>query len=202
MNDDLPYIVVLAVMNIIEYILLNVLFSHYQKKGRKYSTVICVGIFFVSILTSVNMQRDLVKNISVSFMLMLITAMINFQGKSSKKFAFTVIYITMSAMAEVIITFIASIVAVIPLGATVESFTTYILSGLGGKFILFVIIKYLIKKYPKYYEMDKEQDILMLSLFPLAALVTTHVILDLDRRVGIPFHFHLLAVGLLVLFLF
>lgn len=202
MNDNAIYAAILGLMNLIEYVLLNVFLSHYFEKKRKMVFLYLYGAVFVCVLTPINMQRDLIKNILTSFLLMLITVLIVYIGKFSKKFAFSVIFIALSAIAEVILTFISSFIAVTPLAVTVKSFMTYVISGIGGKLILFFIIFYIVKKYPQYYEFDGNKEIMMLSMFPTAALISAYMILEFDKCLRFPYLLHILTVGFLIMYLF
>lgn len=202
MNDNAIFTTFLGVMNLVEYVLFNVFLFHYLEKRSKQTKMHLFIIVFVCVLTYCNLQRDLIKNIVTSFVLMFITALIIYRGNNYKKFAFTAIFLTISAISEVIMTFVISITVVTPLVVAVESFTTYIVAGFGGKLILFFIIFYLVKKYPQCYEFDRNRDIIMLSLFPTAALISAYVILEFEERLQFSYFLHILTIGFLIMYLF
>lgn len=201
-NELFVNTIILVLMNIIEYKLLNMFFRNYfDRKGKVFIEILNELVFVIS-FTYINLQHDFWKNAITGFTLVFITALVMYKGKLTKKFAFTIIFVAISSLSENFLTFVTSLLAMISITSIVQGFMTYAFSGFGGKIILFIILRYLIKQYPKYYELDKDQNAIMLSLFPAAAQISTYIILEFDSKLDISKTTHILTIGLLVIFLF
>lgn len=200
MSEILSNAIILLIMNMAEFCLVLFFLRNYFECKSKF--LILYGFVFVSILTCINLQHDFVKNIITGFLLVLSVIIIGYKGRLSKKFAFTIIFVTISSLSENLVTFATSIFSVLSITNVVDGFSTYIFAGFAGKAILLLIICYLIKLHPQYYELDRNTDNVMLSLFPASAITATYVILDFDAQLGISKVAHLATIGLLIAFLF
>lgn len=201
MSEILVDAIVLILMNAVEYCLVIVFFRNYFECKAKSYAMVFYGLVFVGIFTCTNLDHNYIKNIITGFLLVFCVVLICYKGKTSKKFAFTIIFVTISSISENIITFITSLFAVSSITTVVEEFATYSFSGFAGKGILLLIIRYTIKRYPHYYELDRDVDIVILSLFPAAAMASTYAILGFNAQLDISKVEHLTTIGLLITFL-
>lgn len=167
-------------------------------KFLRYSVIlICAIALYV-----VNLFRSPSWNVIVTFLLLLGYSMIFCKNIFIKKIAFSIIFVSITALAELLCGFVISILLSIPIANIITESTVYIITGLLGGLILWAVILIIIKKFPMNTIADSGRDMLILSLFPASAVTNMLIILEYDQKLHTTPTTHLLTIFLLLVFIF
>lgn len=165
-------------INICEFILLESYLKSYLYT-QKISTFKVISIVFCSILLLwINGYQNPTCNVLVMYILVLMYAIIFGQGTFTKKTAFSVVFVAMSSMSELICTICLAIFRVSTIRETVSNISFYILSGIVGKLMLFFVIYFIKKKFPPFSITENGSDIILLSLFPASIVIVMIVMVN------------------------
>lgn len=199
---EYPLAILAIITNALEYYIQVMFFNQYLEKKKMGIAKILYFCIFVSFLFLVNQMQVPFLNGLTTFFLTFINTNLIFSGSIAKKFAFSSMFVAMSALGEMLCTFLFSILSSVPINKTIMESYTYIFTGIAGKMILYLIIRFIIHKYPQRYPIESEKDIFILALFPTTAVITMFIIIDYDRRLQLPKLQHMLTVFLLISYLF
>lgn len=170
--------VVNFMVNICEFILLEYYLKSYLHTEKMsflkiMSIVVCSGI-----LLWVNGYQHPSWNVFIMYILVMTYAIIFGQGTLTKKFAFSIVFVAMSSMSELICTICLAIIRVSSIRETTSNICFYILSGIAGKLMLFFIIYFIKKKFTPLSITNNGSDIILLSFFPASVVILMIIIVN------------------------
>jgi len=167
-----------------------------RKKRNTFLNIVCL-VLFTALLHTVNQYKIPVLNTIGCLALVSAVSQILYEGNALKKEAFSVIYVAMSAMGELLITFLLSIFSpIIMLGINSELINS--LAGLTAKIILLVLIRVITKRFPQKFNNEKPITIFMLTVFPALGLVAMLVILNFSYQLNLPLINQILVIFLIL----
>lgn len=189
-------------INIFTFSLFNYFFELHLTSRATHITKAC-GIITASVfLAMVNYLGVATFNVVATFLLLLAYSLLLFSDKPIKKIVFSIVSVTMTSLAELLCTFVIAFFTSSSAQQTMSDELAYSLTGLAGSLALWGIIAIVHKTCPMIKDSVYNWRILVLSLFPAAAVANMLVIFYFEGQLQPTRLEHLLTIFSSLLFVF
>lgn len=209
---SIEFHVIDIICNTAEYLCVLLFFNNFLKaKALNKRYLVLTGFVFMLLCTAINIPRIPILNTIGVYTLVFCVALILHRGDIINKLAFAAVFITLSASAEICMGFLYYSYMLVGLEAYKNDLFTYAFNAIPGKIILYLIILFLIKKFPHKYLSINTRDIASLAIFPVFGMIATYILFGISSMVQLTtfqnltisfFLLGLLATSIMVFFVY